>query len=223
MDKHTHGSLEYFLHGKVPRVLLFSGMHGDEYESGRLLEEYLKENYQTLPHFLYVPQVSPSAVASSTRKNKYGNDINRQFLPTTSDPEAKAVMSLLSAFHFDVCIDVHEDPDRTLGFYLYDTEHMNDGELANYRAAVHATGARLYTGVDDVDDENLNLNVEKGYVSLGFEKTQQVSGFSSRWLYDKSISRRSFTLEIPGRGSLLLKRSLLHTVISFLLSKEGIL
>lgn len=223
MDKHIHDSLRYFLHGDIPRVLLFSGMHGDEYESGRLLEAYLSENYQSLPSLLYIPRISPSAVAAGTRRNKYGNDINRQFLASTSDPEAKAVMSLLSAFHFDVCIDVHEDPDRTLGFYLYDTEQMNDEELINYRAAVHTTGARLYTGVDDVDDENLNLTVEKGYVSLGFEKTQEVSGFSSRWLYDQSISRRSFTLEIPGRGPTLLKKSLIHTVISFLLSKEGIL
>lgn len=223
MDKRTHDSLEYYLHGEIPRVLLLSGMHGDEYESGQLLEAYLGEHYQALPSFLYIPRVSPSAVAAKTRKNKYGHDINRQFLPSPGDPEAKDVMSVLASYRFDVCIDIHEDPDRTLGFYLYDTDQMTDEELEHYRTSVHTTGARLYTGVDDVDDENLNLSVEKGYVSLGFEKVRAVSGFSSRWLYEESLSKRSFTLEIPGKAPRHLKQQLIRTVISFLLSKEGVL
>lgn len=193
-------------------------MHGDEYEAGKLLEQYIHANYQKLPDFLYIPQVSPSAVAAHTRKNKFDNDINRQFLASTKDPEAIAVMSLLQMHTFDLCIDIHEDPDRTMGFYLYDSDQMTDDELAAYRAVVHPTGARLYTGVDDVDDENLNLYVEKGYVSLGFEKSGAVSGFSSRWLFEENRCKRSFTAEIPGKGTAELKTKLIHNVVSFLLS-----
>ena len=47
---------------------------------------------------------------------------------------------------------------------------MSEGQLERYRACVTTTGARLSTGVDDVDDEHLMLQVEKGYVSLGFER-----------------------------------------------------
>ncbi len=218
MDKRAHTSLEYYLHGASPRILLFSGMHGDEYESGTLLRAYLKKNSAALPDFLYIPCVSPSAVASKTRKNMYGHDINRQFTENTTDEEARTVMSLLRPFHFDLCIDVHEDPDRTMGFYLYDSEHMSESELYAYREAVHTTDARLYTGVDDMDDEHLNLHVEKGYVSLGYDQSVETAGFSSRWLYEKNICKRTFTLEVPGKAPRELKESLIRVVISVLLN-----
>ena len=54
---------------------------------------------------------------------------------------------------------------------------MSEGRLERYRACVTTTGARLYTGVDDVDDEHLMLQVEKGYVSLGFERSGVTSDF----------------------------------------------
>lgn len=218
MEQRIHDTLEYYIHGELPRVLLLSGMHGDEYEAGELLELFVKNHYPKLPDFLFIPRVSPSAVNARTRKNAYGHDINRQFIDTTDDPEARRVMSLLKQFSFDLCIDVHEDPDRTMGFYLYDSDQMTDEELATFRAIIHPTGARLYTGVDDVDDENLNLYVEKGYVSLGFEKSEAVSGFSSRWLYEENRCKRSFTTEIPGKGPRELKTKLIHSVVSFLLS-----
>lgn len=219
MDEHRHQDvITYFTHGEDPRVLLLSGMHGDEYESGNLLEAYLTQHAPSLPAFLYIPRVSPSAVKAKTRKNAYSNDINRQFTKNSTDPEAKAVMSLLGNYRFDLCVDIHEDPDRTMGFYLYDTEQMTDEELVAYRAAIHKTDAKLYTGVDDVDDEHLNLYVEKGYVSLGFEKTGETTGFSSRWLYEENRCKRSFTAEIPGKATPALKSSLIHVVISFLLS-----
>lgn len=220
MDKRTHGSLEYYIRGENPTVLLLSGMHGDEYESGTLLEAFVSANYRKLPDFIYIPQVSPSAVAARTRKNKYGNDINRQFMDSSADPEAREVMSLVSHYAFDKCIDVHEDPDRTMGFYLYDSDQMTADELAAFRAIVHPTGARLYTGVDDVDDEHLNLFVERGYVSLGFEKSGDITGFSSRWLHEEGRCRRSFTLEIPGKGTIGLKKALVRSVVSFLLSSH---
>lgn len=199
-----------------PRVLLFSGMHGDEYESGALLERYLIEHAEWLPDFLYIPQISPSAVAAKTRKNTYGNDINRQFLPTTQDPEARSVMDIVSPHQFTLCIDIHEDPDRTLGFYLYDTDQMSEEELKNYRDYVTATGARLYTGVDDVDDEHLMLQVKKGYVSLGFERSGVTSGFSSRWLFEAGICKRAFTVEIPGKAPTALKDAVIRTITTYL-------
>ncbi len=218
MDTRLHqGRLPYILSGESPRVLLLSGMHGDEYESGVVLEQYLVSHAASLPTFLYIPQVSPSAVEVKKRKNRYGNDINRQFVRGSKDPEALSVMSLVSQYRFSLCVDVHEDPDRTLGFYLYDSEHMTSDELTRYRGLVEQTDARLYSGVDDVDDEHLNLLVDKGYVSLGFEKTAGTAGFSSKWLYDERRANRSFTLEIPGKAARSVKQQLISTVVPFLL------
>lgn len=221
MEKRTHQSHTYYIHGNRPRVLIFSGMHGNEYESGLLLYTYIQLNAEKLPDFVYIPEVSPSAVAAKTRKNKYGNDINRMFIDKTSDPEAKTVMDIVRQHQFDICIDVHEDPDRTLGFYLYDTEQMTEAQLASYRTAVGKTEARLYTGIDDVDDEHLMLQVDNGYVSLGFEKSGETSGFSSRWLYEAGICRRAFTLEIPGKAGAALKNKLIPAVITFLLQMNS--
>lgn len=219
MDNQLHqGRLPYILSGESPRVLLLSGMHGDEYESGALLEHYLRTYASSLPSFLYIPQVSPSAVEVKKRKNRYGNDINRQFVRGSKDPEALSVMSLVSQYRFSLCVDVHEDPDRTLGFYLYDSEQMTINELERYRELVQQTDARLYSGVDDVDDEHLNLLVEKGYVSLGFEKTAGTAGFLSKWLYDERRANRSFTLEIPGKAGRTVKQQLISSVVPFLLT-----
>lgn len=222
MVEHHTDCHSYFTHLENPQVLMLSKMHGDEYESGSILKEWLKHSCATLPSFVYIPEVSPSAAEAGTRINKYGNDINRQFLDKTTDPEALATMNLVQKNKFRLCIDVHEDKDRKLGFYLYDTGTMTADELAAYREAVQTTGARLYTGVDDVDDENLNLNVEKGYVSLGFERTGTSPGFSSHWLCEKGIATRTFTLEIPGKATQALKRSLIATVIPFLLSTDRV-
>jgi hypothetical protein len=194
-------------------------MHGNEYESGILLEQYLLTHTDTIPHFLYIPHVSPSAVRAGTRKNIYGHDINRQFLPQTKDSEALAVMDIVKPYHFNICIDIHEDLDRTLGFYLYDTETMTADELHAYRSVIHTTGARLYTGIDDLDDAHLMLHVDKGYVC---EPTAADSGFSSRWLFDTDIVPRSFTVEIPGKGTRKLKQSLIQACISFLCSIKGV-
>ena len=60
------------------------------------------------------------------------------------------------------------------------------------------------------------LNVEKGYVSLGFQKTGKADGFASRWFYENNIVKRSFTTEIPGKAKTALKKSLIQTAIPLL-------
>ncbi len=193
-------------------------MHGNEYESGSILTSYLTDHASTLPDFVYIPKVSPSAVAAGTRKNTYENDINRQFVNHTVDPEALAVMKIVRPYTFNICIDIHEDPDRTMSCYIYDTAQMTPQELEAYRSCIQTTDARLYTGVDDVDDEHLMLQVDKGYVSLGYEKSSETAGFSSRWLYETGVAKRTFTVEIPGKASLPLKQSVIHVLTPYLLN-----
>ncbi len=217
-----YGALEYFLHGDTPRVLFLSGMHGDECESGQVLERYLQSQESGLPPFLYIPKVSPTAVAARRRVNALGNDVNRQFLPTSSDPEALAVMKLVSKHSFHVVIDLHEDPDRTSAFYLYDSGRMSDAQLHELRDNIHTSGARLYTGVDDMGDEHLRRHIERGYISLPQEEVSQESGFSSIWMMQKGIVERAFTLEIPGRASPQLKQALVALLIPFLVSSFGV-
>ena len=219
MTKHTHNGVEYFLTDPSPHVLFLSGMHGNEYESGILLEQFLK----TAPYaYLYVPTVSPSAIAAKKRKNAFGNDINRMFFPNTSDREAQNLMHVLASRTFRLCIDVHEDPDRTGSFYVYDTEIMNPEQLQNYRDSVRSTGIRLYTGVDDEEDEKLGLLVKQGYISTAFEQHGTYSGFFSRWAFEQDVAKRIFTLEIPGKAPITRKEQLIKTVVPFLYHSFGV-
>lgn len=219
---HKHfGSLQYFQSADHPRVLFLAGMHGNEYESGQTLEEYIGKNKELFPHYLFIPRVSPSAVAAGTRRNAFGNDINRQFYLTTQDEEALGVMRLLSTYSFELVVDLHEDPDQKEAFYLYDSGSMNTRELAQYQACVRSTKSLLFSGLDDADDATLGCEIVDGYYS--FLPSWHVDGshddgFSSKWMIRNAIAKRVFTLEIPGKADTVLKQSLIEHVIPFLIS-----
>ncbi len=218
--KHTTGPHSYFLSGPNPSVLFLSGMHGDEFGSGKILQAFLNTRAED-PHFLYIPKVSPSAIAQGTRANAQGHDINRQFRFGTEDAEAKSIMSIVSPYRFRIVIDIHEDPDRTQAFYVYDNARMTPQELALYRDAIHQTDARLYTGIDDLEDENLGCHVDRGYYSFRTDwdvDTDKDAGFFSKWAVTQGIAARVFTVEIPGKAPDSLKRQLIDAVVPFLTS-----
>ena len=217
--------LEYYLRGDNPQILFLSGMHGDEYESGAILEEFIKKQREYLPEFLYIPRVSPSAVASGSRLNAYGNDINRQFDSVTQDKEALNVMRLLSKYSFDLVLDIHEDPEQKDAFYLYDSGGMSASELETYKTCVQSTTCDLFTGIDDPGDTTLGCTIEEGYYSFrpNWKHDGSVDeGFSSKWMIRNGIAKRVFTLEIPGKAKALLKQSLVEQVVPFLMSTFGI-
>lgn len=204
-----------------PAILIVSGMHGNECESADLLRHLLDTQDIVLPPYLSIFSASPSARAQKTRRNAQGNDINRQFFETTADQEATAIMDAIRYLSFRVAIDIHEDPDRTLAFYIYDTERMRTSQLMSYRHIVHTTKARLYTGIDDLEDEHLRSHIEKGYYAFRSdtnEDTDRDAGFFSKWVVKTGVAPRVFTVEIPGKAPATLKRSLLTAVIPFLAS-----
>ncbi len=214
---HKRGETEYYLKGTNLKLLILSGMHGDEHEVIQCVEDYINSHASALPEFLFIPKVSPSAVAKRTRKNKYGNDINRQFMESTQDPEARDAMEILQGRRFRACIEFHEDPDRTAGVYVYDSGTLSEKDLAAYRHVVEGTGARLYSGIDDPFDADLGLQVEKGYISTTVDNLPKHAGFSTRWLIANGIAKRIFTPEIPGKAPIALKRRLVEAVFSFFL------
>lgn len=212
-----HHNLKYYQHGENPAVLFLSGMHGDESESVLLLNRYLKTELTNLPDFAYIPRVSPTAVLQKTRQNAQGHDINRYFLQKEDDQEAQNVIEVLSPYDFRRVIDIHEDPDRLAAFYLYDTGVMDEDELMRYRALVHTTGARLYTGVDDMEDQTLGYHVEKGYISMPASSIDKRSGFFVQWAHKQFPSSRGFTLEVPGKAKTALKARIIESLVPFLL------
>lgn len=217
MITQRHGPIEYFVKGDAPRLLLLSGMHGDEYESSDCLIEYIEQHKDSLPDFLCLPRLSPSAIARKTRKNQWGRDINRQFFDNPEDEEVQAIMQILRPYQFPLSINVHEDPDRLLSFYLYDSDCLTEDQLTHLRTTISATGARLYTGIDDPEDIHLGLEVKRGYVSTPFDESHGDTGFSERWLVKRRIVKRMLVPEIPGKAPIELKKKLVEAIFSFAL------
>lgn len=201
-----------------PKLLILSGMHGDEYEVIDCVKEYLKKNKESLPNYLYVAEVSPSAVARRKRRNIFGHDVNRQFFDTPTDPEVKSLMEILTPHHFNFSLNFHEDPDLASTFYLYDSGKLSEDQLLQLRSQVIENGAGLHTGKDDPLDANLGFHVEKGYISTPYEVLPQDAGFSWIWFAKRGITKRSIDIEIPGKASTELKHSLVATIFSFFLT-----
>lgn len=192
-------------------------MHGDEYEIISCVDNYVEQHEQELPDFLFIPQVSPSAVAQKTRKNTWGHDVNRNFFASATDPEALALMKFLKDFRFAVCIDFHEDPDRLRGCYLYDSDRFTFEDLTKLRHALLQSGASLYTGIDDPADAHLGWRVRDGYISMPFDSLPRQAGFSGRWFLEQKIVTRTFTVEVPGQAQIALKRRLVAAILETLL------
>lgn len=220
ITKHQQGNLIYYQKGDNPALLLLSGMHGDEYEVIRCVKQYIQNNRERLPYFLYIPEISPSAVSIKTRRNIYNHDVNRQFVDPPTDPEVKAFMELVSPHHFSLSINFHEDPDLTSTFYLYDSGSLNDDQLLQLRSQAIEAGAGLHSGKDDPLDAHLGLYVEKGYISTPYESLPEDAGFSWLWYAKHGITKRSVDIEIPGKAPLELKNRLVELIFSFFLTPE---
>lgn len=194
----------------MTKLLILSGMHGDESGVIPFVKEYISEN--KLPEHIYIPEVSPSAVASQTRRNKYGHDVNRQFFDPPDDREVQSFMEKILPYRFDLCINFHEDPDLATTFYLYDSGFVSDEDLIPLRSSVIEAGAGLHTGTDDPLDADLDLFVEKGYISTPYDTLPQDAGFSWIWFHEHGITDRDVDIEIPGRASPELKQKLVTAV-----------
>ena len=217
VSPHQLGSITYFVKGENPKLLLLTGMHGDESGVIDSVTSYVEQNAEKLPDFLYIPQVSPSAVAAKTRINSFNHDVNRQFFDDPKDPEVANTITIISPHHFNLCLNFHEDPDLTREFYLYDTHLMPAQELEEYKKYILNAGAILHTGIDDAFDENLKLQVNDGYVSTPQGFFPAAAGFAGVYLIDHSIVKRFINPEIPGKGDAALKNRLVASMFSLFL------
>lgn len=204
----------YHIRGNHPKFLILSGTHGDELEVTDCVTRYLDTHQSNVPDYVYIPELSPSAVRLKTRRNMYNHDLNREFIHNPTDPEVITAMNILEPFSFSLCIAFHEDPDRRTSFYMYDSHRLATVQLRVYRNLISQTGAKLFTGIDDPEDRKLSLLVEKGYVSTPILGTTE-TGFSMRWLIMDHKASRVFNPEIPSKANILLKQQLVDKMFEF--------
>lgn len=110
------------------RVLVFGGIHGDEQHTTVLARALaVNINQETLPSnltLIIVPDVNPDGLMVATRVNANGVDINRNFpsktwrseyieqrhypgLQPSSEPETRAVLSLLEKYPPHLVVTLH--------------------------------------------------------------------------------------------------------------------
>ncbi len=214
---------KFFQKGANPKLLIVSGTHGDEYEIVPLVEAAVFKYRDQLPDFLYVPQVSPSALALRTRKNKDEIDVNRGFVIPPVSLEVKKLMELWEKYNFEIFLTFHEDP-QFLDFYLYDGETAEN--YAKYRLDdkepfrllqqdLLAAGINLYTGVDDPEDPKLGYQVTNGYAHWGMIVNDHSADY---WLLiDTGRAKQVINPEIPGKLSLGLKEKIIEVIFERLI------
>lgn len=204
--------------GENPELLILTGTHGDEYEVINLVKEYLEKNKSKIPDYLYLPEVSPSAVELKTRENSLKHDLNRNFIKDTTDPEARAVIDYLDDKKFDVCLDFHEDPELS-EFYFYDSGILDTSDLKDWISLLEKSKIKTYTGIDDKDDPLLGYKFEKGYKSFLDYPVNPSAGFLWDWSQTEKAIRRMVTLEVPGKLDLDKKYKIVELVFENLLPK----
>jgi len=209
-------SVEYFVQGHAPKLLIHSGTHGDEFESIPLILKFIKDNIKRLPDFVLVPKVSPSALKLKTRENERGIDINRSFNNKATDPETIANMKIASLYSYETCVSFHEDPGVNY-FYIYDSGTIDEKALSTLRKEIRNMGIALLTGLDDPTDPALGFKFEKGYRRFPNKHGDINDGTFWGWAMEKGKIKNMIIPEIPGATSKSNKEKIISLIFNNIL------
>lgn len=208
--------LPYYQTGEKPQLLFHAGTHGDEFEVIDSATIALKSLEKIVPPFLYIPQVSPSAIKRKNRFNEDNIDLNRHFFEKTHIKEAQVIILFLKKYTFEVGISFHEDIDQK-AFYLYDSGYLlHDPRLEKLRRAVTQNGIQLLNGVDDPEDPALGYSFVDGYGYFSNSEKVNTHGMFAEWAIKANVIKHSLTFEIPGKISVDQKNNLVYDLLKIL-------
>lgn len=216
-----HPGYELYTSGSSPRLLITSGMHGDEYETIDILTQSLAHHHRILPPFLYIPVISPSAVQSKTRHNENKLDLNRIFFSKSSEPEVRRVQNILADKTFDMHVSFHEDLDPAIdSYYIYDIGHTADEteSLKVFNASVADSIYTVLNGVDDPADETLGYEFTDGYRRFAAHRGDPENGTFEDYTIRHHGVQNVWVPEIPGLASTEVKRQIIEKFVRELLS-----
>lgn len=193
-------------------------MHGDEHEVVGILQNYLNLHKNSFSDYFYIPQLSPTAIGTRTRRNAQGNDLNRSFLNNTDDIEALKIMNDLNGQNFELALDFHEDPELS-EFYMYDSGKIEENELTDFKNSMRSSGIGLFSGIDDEGDPLLGFKFEEGYASFLGVPHSEMAGTLWDYSLKHGITKRMLTLEIPGKETLENKAKIVKLIFENLVPK----
>lgn len=203
----SQGSVEFFISGSKPKLLIHSGTHGDEAGVIPMVEQAMKEYLQLLPNLVFVPRVSPSAVVLGTRVNTERIDINRSFYDGSKSTEVQDNIRIVAPFTFDLAVSFHEDPEFDC-YYIYDSSATKkpNNFILDHNAFLLSQGIKLLNGLDDPNDEELGYEFVNGYRKFCHDPQMQDNGMINVWLLNNGIAGQTFLPEIPGKLSHIKKK-----------------
>lgn len=200
------------IQGNHPTLCIVAGTHGDEYGVIASVEKTIQTYAHLLPDFVWIPEISPSAVARKTRKNTDEVDVNRSFQDSSLLKEVVDVMEAVRKFHFTTVMNFHEDVELNT-FYCYDTGSNPPSGWDPLCATLSKLGIPLLNGVDDPKDPVLGYTFKDGYCSY----TPTRDGSLESWMHMHGLAERIFTPEIPGRLTPKLKDAVVDAIFSCLI------
>lgn len=213
---------DFYISGNNPKLLIHSGTHGDEAEVTEFVIKALQKYEQVLPSFIFVPEVSPSAVALKTRNNARGVDMNRKFFSDSTDPEVQVNIQLIKEQKFDIFVSFHEDSELN-EYYCYDVswkKGVNKFILAHNRL-LKEKGVNLLNGIDDEKDEDLGFEFREGYNKLEFLESMKDDGTISAWVLKRHIAEDYLLPEIPGKADRKMKQFIVESFFEEVIMKCG--
>ncbi|MFZ2202652.1 MAG: hypothetical protein WAV56_04670 [Microgenomates group bacterium] len=193
--------IPYFVSGGSPTLLIHAGTHGDESGVVDSVRAAVTKYEEQLPDFLFVPTISPSAVAAQTRINMDGLDLNRNFFDDSRVSEVEANLSIVRGRKFDLMATFHEDPFWDSTFYLYDI-NCGVGERAawkKFKDEIGVLGLNLLNGTDDPKDPTLNYTFEEGYHYFSVAAEGYLGGSFDAWAIRNGVIKGALVPEIPGK------------------------
>ena len=123
--------------GAGPAIYLSAGIHGDEPAGPLAMLELLRAGFFTSGHhWLLCPALNPTGLASGTRGNACGIDLNRDYwLRGTREVTAHALW-IDSVGTPELFVSLHEDWE-TSGFYFYEI-NLGDDDPARAQRILEA-------------------------------------------------------------------------------------
>ena len=221
IKKKTHTfqkiKLFYYITGASPKLLITTGVHGDEYEIVPFIESACKRYEKRLPPFLFIPALSPSALKQKTRCNKDGVDANRHYLEHTTIKEVRAAQTLLQAHRFSLAVTFHEDVTQS-AFYLYDAPGgKNLSTFSRLTKTLSKLHVPLFNGIDDPYDPVLGHLFIDGYRKISEADVVKTNGPFEIWLLNRGVAKRVITPEVPGKTNKDIKSKVVEAIFEHII------
>jgi hypothetical protein len=210
-QKHIAVDIHYYVSSfpeTAKKVLIVSGLHGNEGGVIEPLFDFLHHWENTSPSIVFIPDMCPSALKKRKRNNVFRRNENRIFGLGIHDPENSIVKKIITDHApYDLVVSFHEDPELPEA-YLYDVGKDDPAiRLKEWQQGVKEAGINLLNGVDDPNDRAL-LNVFVDGYNLAPVALQ--NGQFEHWVVKEHLAKRSLTIEIPSSAAKEQKKKLIE-------------